>query len=231
MSVTAQSIIKNVVIDTLVDYTSVRWPIDEIARIFNDGQLDICVHRPDAQVVTASIALAAGTKQTLPTGATKLIDIPRNTAGNKRSITKCPMSLLNEQIPNWHGLTGVTEILHFMYDERDDRTFYVYPPAAGSGSPSVEATYAALPTDITIPATGGDYTTVTGNMSLPDIFANALKNYIAYRCYAKDSETASNASRATAHYQLYANDLGIELKATQGVMPVTAPNLRPRGGG
>lgn len=228
MTVAAQTIIKTVVLDIIVDPTSVRWPIDEIARYFNDGQRDIIVHRPDAQVVTTSIALVAGTKQSLPSAATKLMDIPRNTSGSKRAITKAPMSLLNEQIPGWHALAGAAEILHFTYDERDDHTFYVYPPALNTAS--VEATYAAVPTDITPPNPGQLWSDVTGNMSLPDIFAGAMQNYIAYRCYAKDSEMASNASRATAHYQLYANDLGVELKATQGVAPVTAMGMRPTGG-
>lgn len=227
MAVTAQSIIKRVAVDILVDATSVRWPISELARFFNDGQRDIIVHRPDAMSTNGAVALVAGSKQTLAASATKLEDFHHNTGGNKRAVTRVPMSLLDEQLPGWHKLTGVTEILHYCYDERDPKTFYVYPPAAASGA-SLDGMWSALPTDIAEPADGGTFADVTGNLSLPDIFMTAMQNYIAYRCYSKDSETASNNARATAHYQLYANDLGVELKGTQGVAPPPASSMRTR---
>ena len=85
MSIAAQALIRRVV-ETLQDTTSIRWPVAELVRYLNDGQREIIVHRPDAMVTNASVSLASGTKQSLPANGAKLIDVVRNSAGNKRAI-------------------------------------------------------------------------------------------------------------------------------------------------
>jgi hypothetical protein len=217
MTISAQSIIRRVV-ETLQDNTSIRWPVNELVRYLNDGQREIVLHRPDAMRTNAVLALAAGSRQTLPTNGTKLIEVIRNAAGNKKAIRQVSREILDAQTPGWHNLTGVTEVLHFTYDPRDPTTFYVYPPAASSGA-SVDLVYAAMPTDITEPADGALYTAVTGNLSVPDIYSNVIQDYILYRAYTKDSEYAGNAARATAHYTQFVNSLGIEVKATIAFSP------------
>lgn len=227
MPIAAQSIIRRVV-ETLQDTTSIRWPVAELVRYLNDGQREIIVHRPDAMVTNAARALSAGSRQSLPADGTKLIDVVRNSAGNKRSIRLCSREILDAQSPGWHNLAGVTEIVHFMFDPRDPTTFYVYPPAAASGA-SVDLVYSALPSDVAEPAAGADYTAVSGNISVPDIYGNVLQDYILYRAYMKDSDYAGNGQRATAHYGAFANALGIEIKGTVMVAPTSPGNPnRPR---
>jgi len=224
MPITAQSIVRRVV-ETLQDNTSVRWPVNELVRYLNDGQREIVLYRPDAMVTNAAVALAAGSKQALPSNGTKLIEVVRNTAGNKRSVRLVNREILDSQSPGWHNITGATEILHFMYDPRDPKVFYVYPPAAASGA-SLDVVYAAMPTDITEPADGSLYTAVSGNISVPDIYGNVIQDYVLYRAYSKDSEYAGNAQRAQAHYAAFANALGVEMKATVNFQPnpVANPN-------
>lgn len=224
MPIAAQSIVRRVV-ETLQDNTSVRWPVNELVRYLNDGQREIVLYRPDAMVTNAVVTLVAGSKQALPANGTKLIEIVRNTGGTRRSVRLVNREILDSQAPNWHNITGVTEILHFMYDPRDPRVFYVYPPAAASGA-SLDAVYAAMPTDVTEPADGAVYTAVSGNISVPDIYGNVIQDYMLYRAYSKDSEYAGNASRAQAHYGAFANALGVEMKATVNFQPspVSNPN-------
>lgn len=222
MAITAQSIVRRVV-ETLQDNTSVRWPVNELVRYLNDGQREIVLYRPDAMVTNAAVALTAGSKQSLPANGAKLIEVVRNTAGTKRSVRLVNREILDSQSPGWHNITGVTEILHFMYDPRDPKVFYVYPPAAASGA-SLDVVYAALPTDVTEPADGAIYTAVTGNISVPDIYGNVIQDYILYRAYSKDSEYAGNAARAQAHYGAFANALGIEMKSTVNFQPNTVAN-------
>jgi hypothetical protein len=223
MTISAQSVVRDAVTE-LQDPTNVRWPVAELCRYLNDGQREIAMYRPDAMVMNASVPLVAGTKQTLPAGGVKLLDFRCNTGGNKRAVRMVNREILDAQVPGWHALTGVTEILHFMYDVRDPRVFYVYPPAAGSGSPSLDGTYATNPTDITVPAEGAAVTDVSGNISVPDIHANALRDYILYRAYNKDAEYASDPTRAMAHYQAFANALGIEIKSASMAAPTSAAN-------
>jgi len=222
MSIAAQALIRRVV-ETLQDTTSIRWPVAELVRYLNDGQREIIVHRPDAMVTNASLALIAGTKQSLPANGAKLIDVVRNSAGNRRAIRMCAREILDAQSPGWHNLSGVTEIVHFMFDPRDPKVFYVYPPAATSGA-WVDLVYSALPTDIAEPAAGTDFAAVSGNISVPDIYSNALQDYVLYRAYTKDSQYAGNEARAQARYAAFANALGIEIKATVAVAPSAAGN-------
>lgn len=222
MSITAQSIIQRCV-DALQDPTSIRWPVAELVRYLNDGQREVVLHRPDAMRKSAAVALVAGTRQTIPSDGLKLIDIVRNTGGTKRAVRQVNREILDAQTPGWHGLAAVTEILHFMFDARDPTAFYVYPPAATSGA-SVDVLYAATPTDVTEPADGALYTGVTGNISIPDIYGNAIQEYVLFRAYTKDSEYAGNSARAQNHYTLFANSLGIEVKATLAVAPMTQGN-------
>jgi len=217
MTIAAQSIIRRVV-ETMQDNTSVRWPVAELVRYLNDGQREVVLYRPDSMVTNATVALAGGAKQALPANGSKLIDVIRNTSGNKRSVRMTVRNILDTQSPNWYNLTGVTEILHYMYDARDPKVFYVYPPAASSGA-SVELVYSAYPTDITEPADGAVYSAVTGNISLPDIYGNVLADYILYRAYTKDSEYAGNAQRAQAHYAAFQAALTTEMAGTTGVAP------------
>ena len=218
MPIAAQSIIRRAV-ETLQDTTSVRWPVNELVRYLNDGQREIVLYRPDSMVTNATLTCVAGTKQALPANGAKLIEVIRNAAATsaKKSVRMINREILDAQTPGWHNITGSVDILHFMYDPRDPKTFYVYPPATTSAQ--LDIVYAAYPTDITEPADGALYAAVTGNISLPDIYGNAILDYILYRAYTKDSEYAGNAQRAQAHYAAFNNALGNEIKATIAVAP------------
>lgn len=224
MALAAQSIIRRAV-ETLQDTTSVRWPINELVRYLNDGQREVVLYRPDAMVTNATITCVAGSKQALPANGAKLIEVIRNTGG--RAVRMVNREILDAQTPGWHSVTGSATILHFMYDPRDPKVFYVYPPALNTAS--LEIVYAAYPTDVAEPADGSLYTAVTGNISLPDIYGNVLGDYVLYRAYTKDSEYAGNGQRAQTHYAAFANALGIEIKATVAVAPnpVGNPNRAP----
>jgi hypothetical protein len=231
MTTTAQSVIRRVV-DTLQDPTSVRWAVSELVRYLNDGQREVALHRPDALVTNATLTCVAGSKQSLPNNGSKLIDVVRNAAATstKRAVRMVNREILDAQVPNWHNLTGSIEALHFMYDPRDPRVFYLYPPALTTTQ--LDIVYAAYPTDITEPADGTTYTAVSGNITLPDIFANAIADYVLYRAYSKDSEYAGNAQRAQNHYAAFTNALGIEVQTTVGVAPNPSgnPNYAQRAG-
>lgn len=218
MPITAQSIIRRCV-ETLQDNTSIRWPVSELVRYLNDGQREVVLYRPDSMVTNATVSCVAGSRQTLPANGAKLIDVLRNSAATsaKRAIRQTNREILDAQVPGWHQITGSVDVLHYTYDPRDPKVFYVYPPATAQAQ--VDIVYASYPTDVVEPADGTTYTSVTGNISLPDIYGNVLQDYILYRAYMKDSEYAGNAQRAQAHYASFANALGIEIKGTIAIAP------------
>ena len=223
MPISAQSIVRRAT-DLLQDQTSVRWPARELVRYLNDAQRVIIKVRPDAMNTTVTMTLAAGSRQDLDSAPlvplpSKLIAITRNMAATsaKRAVTKLESRrVLDAQTPGWHAIPGTVDILHYLFDPRDPKTFYVYPPALVAAQ--LEVMYSAYPTDIAEPADGALYTAVTGNISLPDIFADEILDLMLARCYSKDSENG-DASRAQAYKASAVASLGAEIQATLAVSP------------
>ena len=223
MTITAQSIVRRAT-DLLQDQTSVRWPVSELVRWLNDAQRAIVKVRPDSMNTTATMTLAAGSRQDLDNASlaplpAKLIEITRNmaTTSTKGAVRLVPRQILDAQTPGWHALTGSVNILHYMFDPRDPKTFYVYPPATVLAQ--LEVMYAAYPTDIVEPAEGSLFSAVTGDISLPDIYADDLLNLVMARAYMKDSEYAGNEQRAAGYMGLAKASLGEEIAATLAVAP------------
>jgi len=223
MTTTAQSIIQRAT-DLLQDQTSIRWPVRELIRWLNDAQRSIVKARPDAMNTTATVTLAAGTRQDLDNMSltpppAKLIEITRNMAATstKGAVTLINRKILDAQTPGWHNVTSGVNVIHYMFDGRDPKTFYVYPPATTLAQ--LELMYSAYPTDIADVADGVTYTAVTGNLSLPDIYADDVLNLVMYRAYSKDSEYAGDPNKAAAYLQMVTASLGAEVAATVAVGP------------
>jgi len=197
----------------LQDASNVRFPNDELLKFFNDAQREVVLHRPDAKASNSSFTCSSGSKQTLPSTALRLIDVVRNVGG--RAITQIDRKILDETLPSWHNTAADSskKIEHFVYDAADPKHFYVYP--AGQASFSLEIIYSEAPSDISI----SNFATDTTTISLDDIYANALLDYMLYRAYQKDSEYAGNAERSMMHYQSFANALGIKTRADSASDP------------
>jgi hypothetical protein len=221
--ITAQSIIRRAT-DILQDQTSVRWPVGELARYFNDAQRVIIKQRPDAMNTTATMTLALGPRQDLDDGAlplppAKLIEITRNMAASstRGAITKVERGILDSQTPGWYVIPPSVNVIHYMCDPRDPKTFYVYPPATALAQ--LEVMYCAFPADIPEPVDGSTWIDVTGNMSVPPIYADDVLDLILARAYSKDSEFAGNAQLAAAYLQKASMSLAGEIAATVAVGP------------
>ena len=203
--------------DELQDPAGVRWPATELVQHLHEGQRAIAQKRPDttATVVTFSPA-APGARHTLPAAAASLIDIPRNAAGRKRAITKVDHVLLDATVRDWQGMAPAAEVLHFMHDLREPRVFLTYPPA--STAAALELVYSAYPA-ATATAGGAAASTVTGNIGLPDEWANALRYYVLYRAWSKDAEYGGNPQLAATNYGLFKAELGEQLESAATVAP------------
>lgn len=215
MTITAQSIILDAQTQ-LQDLEGVRWSASELVNHLNRAQRDIQTVRPDTTAVTASLTLAAGYKQAIPSSAAVLIDIAANTAG--RRITKVEAPLLDAVEPDWRSRPGSTVIAHFMHDLRNPRRFDVYPPAANSAS--VEIEYSAYPADVAAPTGDGKaYATVIGNISLQDQWSTALLCLVLHYAWAKDAEYGGNAATSSAFLQRASQILGAEIQSAATVAP------------
>ena len=209
--------------------TGTRWPNSELQNWLNDAQKEIILFRPDSHINNETFTPVAGkSKQAIPTAGMRLIEIVRNMADTSDggAIRMIQRSILDDQVPNWHRAAETVNVEHWIYDERDPKTFYLYPNP--SSAAAIEIVYSTAPDAIDIVASDESFKpeAETTTIGLDDLYANAILDYILYRAYSKDSEYAGNAGRAASHYSAFANSLGIKtqtdssssaLRAAQGV--------------
>jgi hypothetical protein len=205
----------------LQDTTGVRWPVvGELVLWVNDAQREIALLKPDASAQNDTVTLVAGTKQTIPSTGNRLLKAVRNMSASsggagRRAVRLVDREVLDAQTPDWHDPTvsgdaaHASVVQHYIYDESNPRNFYVYPGV--SGSAYLEIIYSANPTIV------GQ----NDNLSIPDIFANAIMNYVLYMAYMKDAEFAGNAQRASNHYQVFT----ASVTGKAQIDAITTPNM------
>lgn len=210
----------------LLDKDHIRWPLDELAGWINEGVRAIILAKPSASCSTVAISLAKGTHQILPASiggreTLQLVGVNRNLKSaaeprvGGRAIRTAARALLDAQEPNWHNGSYVPyrrEVRQVIFDENVPTEFYVYPGNDGSGV--VEAAVSTLPPPVVAP--GGADQDVTATWALPvglaEPYGGPLVDYVVSRAHMKD-DTAADAGKATAHYQLFAAALGIKVQS------------------
>lgn len=195
----------------LNDADGVRWLDAEFLKWINDGQRVIALVRPDSCVANTSVTLVAGTKQSLPNDGLRLLDVVRNINSDStggRTVRMVDRDVLDTQNVNWHSETGTLVVKNFIYDNRDPKTFYVFPPATSSSK--VEIIYSKNPTDVT---------TTGGTISVSDIYADPLLNYTLHRAYSKDAEFAQNFQLSATYLQIFQQMLGIKTQKDVAYSP------------
>lgn len=211
----------------LQDPTAIRWPDSELLKHLNEGQRYICAQRPDASSILGNLTLIAGTKQSLPAGETRLLDVKRNmgadgaTAGAPIRLTS--QEILDAQVPDWHSRAQNAVTQHYVYDERSPTNYYVFPPAVANQK--IEALRSKPPTDIA---------TVNDVITLDDIYEPLLLDYMLYRAWQKDAEYAADPQRSAFHLNAVNAALGIKIKVDMAAGPMANapanPNVAAGGG-
>jgi len=213
-TITAQTLIDRAEV-ILQDTTNIRWPASELLGWLNDGQREVVMLRPDAFAKTASMALVSGTKQSIPSDGYSLLKVVRNMGSGGstpgRAVRKVPQELLDSQNPDWHAATATSVVQHYAFDSRSPKIFYVYPPSLGTTQ--IELLYSAAPTDVAA---------IGNTITLDDIYANPLIDYILFRAYSKDMEDIGNKERAVAHRQSFENSLGLKAQSDAATAPTNA---------
>lgn len=79
---TIKSLLERVSIE-LTDKERVSWPLDALLSYYNSAIAAIANYRPDIFAQTLTFICVAGTRQPIPAGGIKLIEVERNTGGRK----------------------------------------------------------------------------------------------------------------------------------------------------
>lgn len=210
----------------LQDINNVRWNETELLGWLNDGQLEIALLAPESSTKTVVTQWVAGTKQSLPADGLRLISVVRNMGASGstpgRAVRVVDRAVLDAQRPNWHTETASQTALHFTFDKRNPREYYVFP-AQPSPAGWAEVVYSATPATVS----------AGQNIAVQDVYSNALLNFILYRAYLKDAEYTQNAQRAMTHYEAFLQSLGAKEPVDATVEPVmgtSRPNVTAMGG-
>lgn len=170
----------------------------------NQAQDEIVIHAPRSNMLVENIDLAAMQNiQSVPEEFLSLVDITRNMgvggATPGKSISRTTLDRLQASRPAWSSDKG-RSVRHFMIDERDNRTFYVWPQP--SEVISIEARVVGRPVPITA---------LANDLTLADIWKNAHVEYVLHKAHSQQSDSAANTEASMLHYQAFARLVGLKL--------------------
>lgn len=205
----------------LRDRTQRTWPAPTLLLWANDALLQILVFRPDACTAKRVLQLAAGTRQTIPAADLRLIDVPRNMGQDGqtpglacRYIDRKQLDLAN---PGWHAAAGSATARHWMYDQANPKTWWVFPPQPTTGRGYVELDVSTVPEPMTIAGLNG--ATVTSALPLDDVWLNPVLEFMVFRAYSEDSEYTQAGGKADLAYRSFLQTLGIKTTTAQRFDP------------
>lgn len=198
-------------VNTLLnDAAWVRWPKQELLDYYNDAAKAIVLMRPDAHTKNHTFSCVPGTRQTLPADALRLIEVVRNAGGSV--IRYVPRKALDDSYPDWHVAANAAKVSAYTYDERDPKTFYLYPgPAAAH---VVDVIYSVAPQSKILSEVEEPSPAIA---DLDDIYINPIIDFMMYRAFSKDSEYSANSNRAAGHYNAFLQQLGDKVNTDAGM--------------
>ena len=214
MTILAQDLINDIA-NELSDVNHVTWSSVELLSYLNAATRRICLVRPDASSSVESLQLVAGTKQTIPATARRLLDVFRNLGDDGltpgKAITTTDQRSMDLYDPDWHTETANIVVNHFMYDEETPNIFFVTPPVHAITQVHVEVKVANNPTVIT--------DTSTENVQIDDVYEPAIRHWMLHMAYSKETDSPTSESDARFHYQAFNGLLGLKIKVDMAYTP------------
>lgn len=206
--------------ELLQDGGTVHWSAAGMIQWINAAVRDVITHKPKANTVTGNLTLTAGTTmQSLPATVIALVGILSNmgTSGTDpgRAVTLTSAERMDAARPIWRSDTG-SAVKHYMVDDRDKSSYEVWP--APDSALKVLARTCNHPTDIAA---------LTETLSIDDSYRNALVHYVLFKAYAQDAEDSINASLSAAHYAIYAQTIGLQVKKQKAESPGANSSANP----
>jgi len=185
----------------------------------NDAQRAVASIKPDAFSAIQSFQLVAGTLQSIPSTAHRLLGLVRNMGSDGATAGSpirgpVPQEDLDSYESTWHTTTG-TEIEEYTQDPSTPKSFYVYPAVAASPALYVEARLVLLP--VLLVAT-------TDAIQVSDVYAPALIEWVSYRYWSRDSEQTPNYARAARAFRAFFNILDTKMKVDMAINPKILEN-------
>jgi len=185
----------------LNDSDRITWPEDALHKYLTTAEEMIVTIRPDSYSGIATMQMVAGSKQSIPATALRLLDIKRNMGADGLTPGRVVLVTDNDSLDlfesSWNAATQVAAVYNFIYDEKTPDTFYVDPPSDGTGW--LEVSISQIPPQVT--AEGQ-------TLVLKDIYRNALIQWCMFRAYSIEVDSASSQQRAAKHEKSFYQIMG-----------------------
>lgn len=187
-----------------VDDGGISHKDPELIAWANEGRSEIARIRPESSSASVNMSLVAGAYQTIPDGATLLLEVVANvdlpSGAMTRAVRSVDRKTLEKENFNWPSEPPEDLVRRFMESSTDPRSFYVYPPHTGSASKGLKVVVGQAPEDVTA---------MTDPMGMPSIYAAPLANYILYRAFQKQLESPEAQKSAMNMLAIFNEQMGV----------------------
>ena len=192
---------------TLLDPSpGVTWVDADFLRFVNTVERNACELRPDLYTVRGPWAMAAGSIQTLPAGATVLMDIEENTVSKQR-VNLVDLSLVDALNRYWPAATPELDVQEYGFDPRDRKRIRIIPPNNGSGSLNV--LYGATPPSLAA---------VGSAINLDDIHELAILHGVLAEAYSANTKR-QDLGKWQAYRGSFKELLGLSAQSSIAAIP------------
>lgn len=203
--------VRDLLLDTEEPY---RTSDAELLRWLSDGQRVIVSVMPEAYSASRAFTLVAGQyRQTLPSDMLRLLDVPCNLgpSGTTRGqvIRLIGRKVLDGVRPNWMSEQGDV-VEHYIYDFKTPRVFLIFPTP--SSPVSVELVGSVTPPDVI---------SASASLALDDNYASILLDYVAFRAFSKDIDSATSSAKAASYYSMFSGGLSALVGGTAERVPAS----------
>lgn len=198
----------------LIDTAHTGWTSEDLLSYYHSAIAALATVRPALFARAQAFTCRAGTRQTLPSEAVTFIGVNRNQSG--RVITRVAQTQLDAMDPDWINSQGATAAEAYVFDDRQPRTFWLYPGVvAGTGGDLVVS---VLPDPVTLTALEQDVA-----LPVDDSYVTPCLDWILYRAFLRDGEDAANTARAERYVQAVTQYLGLKGQAEQALTVAALP--------
>ncbi len=211
-------------------YEHIRWTRADLLEYLNDAQRQVYLYRPELYAQTDVFPLVAGARQgPLPDGCQlqKVI----GSAGDTGRARKVDDGLL-QAFAGTDCMWGCNEkgyrLSGYSFTPQDPRAFFVDPPVPDDGQTyTVALVCQQSPEAITL-ADLDDADPRNDRLVTPARMHNALIEWMLYRAYSVDMESAQSFAKQEVHRQHFYAMLGVS-EAKERVVAVSQAGRAPEG--
>lgn len=199
----------------------VRWTEAELADYLTGAVAQVAALKPTLFTSFVPLPLAPGTVQTVPAEYAELVDVTHNL--NADGTQGEPINPGSFSVARALGRSSCAPAYGDGYVVRsytvhpdNDTVFYVDPPVPGGGTRAVWALVRLAPRKITV----GTDAVIMANTT-PELYREALKDWMLYRAFSKETESSDSFEKAQAHYKAFMQFIGAPPRDKNAV-PVAA---------